>query len=406
MTLSNFTRNAKIIGIKITNEFDVAFKQTLQTLRRISKRVRKDLISGTITSIGKGSNYITLADGSEITSAKYKDMVAECFNGFEVAESLKRNYVVYILERYAGYANRNDNKKIPIVVIQSKNLYYKDNFVKIDLDKQTITLPTVLGKFELPYKHSIKGDLIQFKSNKAECVSGNYNHKQNVFIVAVKMPFALSYEPVQEIGFDLNKTCEDWIVLDDGTTISAPPVIQKLFNDIRELNLLLDKDKKKPVLERELRSPQRRRIRLQWKKKHKQLKAEVQKVANKLVDLAISKKALLCIDSVKTGQRMGTFGQDHLIPALQTLCENKGVPFHVVPCKNTSRTCPECGHVDKANRVDVDTFTCQECFYNENAQLVGAINVKNFGTRLSKANVPYGNWSRRNIDNLIKQYSP
>ena len=47
-----------------------------------------------------------------------------------------------------------------------------------------------------------------------------------------------------------------------------------------------------------------------------------------------------------------------------------------VPPQNTSRTCPCCGHVAKENRQTQARFACVECGFEENADLVGAINVE------------------------------
>ena len=46
-----------------------------------------------------------------------------------------------------------------------------------------------------------------------------------------------------------------------------------------------------------------------------------------------------------------------------------------VPPRNTSRTCPCCGHVSAENRQTQAEFACVECGYENNADLVGAINV-------------------------------
>ena len=51
----------------------------------------------------------------------------------------------------------------------------------------------------------------------------------------------------------------------------------------------------------------------------------------------------------------------------------------VVPPKNTSRTCPCCGHVAKDNRTTQAQFACVECGFEENADVVGAINVLRAG---------------------------
>ncbi len=53
-----------------------------------------------------------------------------------------------------------------------------------------------------------------------------------------------------------------------------------------------------------------------------------------------------------------------------------------VPPRNTSRTCPACGHVSVENRQTQATFECVDCGYENNADLVGAINVLERGHRL------------------------
>ncbi|MFI1419651.1 RNA-guided endonuclease InsQ/TnpB family protein, partial [Streptomyces sp. NPDC020731] len=46
-----------------------------------------------------------------------------------------------------------------------------------------------------------------------------------------------------------------------------------------------------------------------------------------------------------------------------------------VDARNTSRTCPACGHVAKENRVTQAKFECVTCGFVENADRVGALNV-------------------------------
>jgi len=50
-----------------------------------------------------------------------------------------------------------------------------------------------------------------------------------------------------------------------------------------------------------------------------------------------------------------------------------------VPPQNTSRTCPCCGHVSKDNRQTQARFECVGCGFEENADVVGAINVLRAG---------------------------
>ncbi|WP_245880956.1 RNA-guided endonuclease InsQ/TnpB family protein [Thauera aromatica] len=50
-----------------------------------------------------------------------------------------------------------------------------------------------------------------------------------------------------------------------------------------------------------------------------------------------------------------------------------------VPPQNTSRTCPCCGHVSADNRKTQARFACVECGFEENADVVGAINILRAG---------------------------
>jgi putative transposase len=50
-----------------------------------------------------------------------------------------------------------------------------------------------------------------------------------------------------------------------------------------------------------------------------------------------------------------------------------------VPPRNTSRTCPGCGHVSADNRRTQARFACVLCGFKENADVVGAINILRAG---------------------------
>jgi putative transposase len=53
----------------------------------------------------------------------------------------------------------------------------------------------------------------------------------------------------------------------------------------------------------------------------------------------------------------------------------EGVAVEAVDPHNTSRTCPECGNIDKANRRSQAEFTCTGCGFAANADYVGARNI-------------------------------
>jgi putative transposase len=59
--------------------------------------------------------------------------------------------------------------------------------------------------------------------------------------------------------------------------------------------------------------------------------------------------------------------------------EWNGGQLIAVPPQNTSRTCPCCGHMSADNRKTQAQFLCVECGFEENADVVGAINVLRAG---------------------------
>lgn len=63
----------------------------------------------------------------------------------------------------------------------------------------------------------------------------------------------------------------------------------------------------------------------------------------------------------------------------------KGVPVHLVDPRNTSRTCPTCGHCAKGNRKTQASFVCTSCGFAGPADVIAAGNI----ARRAAVNRPY-----------------
>lgn len=74
---------------------------------------------------------------------------------------------------------------------------------------------------------------------------------------------------------------------------------------------------------------------------------------------------------------------------LRTFIEYKaqlaGVLVVAVDPRNTSRTCPCCGHIAKANRKTQDKFLCVDCGFSGLADHIAAVNI----SRRASVNAPY-----------------
>ncbi|MET7987371.1 transposase [Streptomyces sp. NPDC005281] len=64
---------------------------------------------------------------------------------------------------------------------------------------------------------------------------------------------------------------------------------------------------------------------------------------------------------------------------LHAKAESAGREVIAVDPRNTSRTCPECGHVAAENRPTQEKFHCQNCDHQTHADTVGALNVLRAG---------------------------
>lgn len=73
-------------------------------------------------------------------------------------------------------------------------------------------------------------------------------------------------------------------------------------------------------------------------------------------------------------QKWGAFRQ-----MLEYKLDRLGGELIAVPPQNTSRTCPQCGHISKENRKTQAKFCCVACGFAANADLVGAINIERAG---------------------------
>jgi IS605 OrfB family transposase len=58
-----------------------------------------------------------------------------------------------------------------------------------------------------------------------------------------------------------------------------------------------------------------------------------------------------------------------------------GILVYLVDPRNTSQTCSQCGHCDKANRKSQAEFSCQRCGMQMNANVNAAINIARLGER-------------------------
>jgi transposase len=86
-------------------------------------------------------------------------------------------------------------------------------------------------------------------------------------------------------------------------------------------------------------------------------------------------KESLFLDSLSQRATLHSWAFYQLRSFVTYKTKRSGVPVFLVDPKNTSRACPACGHVDKANRPNQSTFSCVICGFAGLADHVAAINI-------------------------------
>ncbi|MEV7287710.1 transposase [Streptomyces sp. NPDC093252] len=92
--------------------------------------------------------------------------------------------------------------------------------------------------------------------------------------------------------------------------------------------------------------------------------------------------------AAKTGlnRSIADAGWGVFLTILHAKAESAGRDVIAVDPRNTSRTCPECGHVSAENRPTQEKFHCISCGHTAHADVVGATNVLRAGLVRRDAN--------------------
>jgi IS605 OrfB family transposase len=113
-------------------------------------------------------------------------------------------------------------------------------------------------------------------------------------------------------------------------------------------------------------------------------------IARRIVDTAKGTDAAIAIEDLKgirsktrfrksQRARMAGWAFHQLRSFIEYKAALAGVRVVRVDPRNTSRTCYECGHCDKANRKSQTQFACQSCGHTSNADLNAAKNIRSRG---------------------------
>lgn len=291
-----------------------------------------------------------------------------------------RNVVRGVLWNYNSYRRRNrrsDNKELmkPIQLKPNKGIRYEETCVKDRGD--AIVFPGLEPRQQIVCKYVHPGTVGKNKKhiNIDNGLGGTLVKRKGIWIFTACYDKTIEYiyGPLDWIGTDFNKDAENFIVLSTSNytalIIPKPTSLVDVENELKETNQTLAD---KSVTRGRRRYFNNYRLRLH--KIHAKLTTPL---VNQILSFCEANEYGVGIDNVKTGQSMGSWGQDKLTSQLLTECENRGIPFFVSNPAYTSQKCSECGYISKENRLDIATFKCIDCGFECDAHCNAARNVAN-----------------------------
>lgn len=298
---------------------------------------------------------------------------------------------------YNGYGQRNGRKKevweyklpkLPPVTRQNKALYVACSMLRKTVNGDAVEVTSDVGEqkelnviFTL---RTLNGQEVKFKglvpskqaktatfiSTKAD-TDGNISYSKYgnlTLMLKAKEEYETAYDPVGTIGVDFNRRPSVFATFSDGSII---PSTERLLQQIK---LVEDANKR---IEAAKNAKLRQSIRYEWKVLRKELMNLLEPLADKVIQNAVGKGLLLCIDGVT--QTNTSFGHSEFRAALVKKCDRGNIPYVIVPPSFTSMDCHECSRNGNYSTVgrssDFEKVYCPTCDKVYHADLNAAKNI-------------------------------
>ena len=402
----------KLTGVELTKEF-LQYKQKVDLLQRKFASLFNDwVVDELILSIDNkyikfteevwDGDYAGKQQDKDVASLRHvkalpevKEIIESVLSEDELENMQKSamdDILWHVVERYKSYKNRN--KKFPkngIQIKSSKAMNFKDGKLKVDAENKTITIKSLKKNEEiiLPFADSYYDnlDLVDNTWRGGNIVFNSLEARADNELVLMVEHEKEFYEPTHVIGMDVNMKDENWLTFSEamengGVTLAKPLNISEIEKVRDTLNAKL-RPKKKDEVEYKLNSAQRRKMYRRLQKKMVNRYTAIEESLKSVLE-SFNKKyegqLAFAIDGVATGRTKNSFGQEDVRDIVVRSCLKNEVPFVIVPPQYTSQRCPDCGEFHKQDRKTSNTYLCPSCgYFNENCDLVGAVNIKVHG---------------------------
>jgi putative transposase len=254
----------------------------------------------------------------------------------------------------------------------SGSIAYDDRILTWRLTDNTVSIWTLAGRMRIPF---VCGERQRAMLETRKGESDLQFRKGKFFLAAVcDVEEARSAEPSDMLGVDLGVVN---IAVDSDGQIHSGSQINNMRYRHRRLRSKLQAKGTKSA-RRKLKRLSGKERRFAHDVNHQLSKQIVAKAQDTNRAIALEDlQGIRARVTVRRRQRVRLHSWS--FAQLRTFIEYKakrvGIPVFLVDPRNTSRTCPGCGHVEKANRKSQSQFSCVACGFAGLADHIAACNI-------------------------------
>ena len=329
---------------------------------------QKDSLLRTMFKFNEICNYISIIAFEKKTFNKV-NLQKEVYNIVRKEFNTPSQLTLHAIRRVCNsYKINKDDihkfKKYSSVEYDVRMLTWK-NLEQVSLCtlEKRITLPIVFGKYALLTEKNIS-------------CSAKLVYKKGIFYLNT----SVEYEEAAPIK------SRDFIGVDMGMVNLATTSDGEFFSGKEVENVRVRTNSLRKRLQRRGTKSAKRKLKKISKRERNFKKNTNHVISKRLVSTALKAQKGISLELLKNfsatvtkeqRDRFGKWAFAELTSFIIYKAQGKGVRVMLVDPRNTSRTCPQCGHCSKKNRKSQSEFVCKSCSYANHADIVGAINVRN-----------------------------
>lgn len=242
------------------------------------------------------------------------------------------------------------------------------------VESQVVSINTVAGRLKIPFLCAADNKaLLRGKRGQADLLL-----REGAFYlsVAVCVPESEVFPPCGVIGVDLGIVN---VATDSEGNVHTGEPVKRVRRKYRRLRQLLQPKKTRSA---------RKHLQKARKRESRFVKNENHRISKELVQLALDRQKALGLENL-TGIRgrgngfhramrteLNAWAFNQLKLFLGYKSKRAGVTVIEVDPRYSSQTCSQCGHCERANRQTQESFCCQCCGFQANADFNASLNLK------------------------------